>query len=77
MREILVSNLVKELLGPRTGQIDETLDSYHMPITEFTTGILSPVDEDQSQFKLTRQLANQLLVQYMEAFKGTLLMIVK
>ena len=47
MREILVSELFKELLGPRTGIFDEVLSSGK-PITEFQTGILSPIDEDQS-----------------------------
>ena len=47
MREILVSKLFQELLGPRTGQIDEILENNHMPVTEFQTGILSPVEEVQ------------------------------
>ena len=46
MREILVSDLVKNLLGPRNG-IRESLDSGHMPISEFVTGVLAPVDDKQ------------------------------
>lgn len=48
MREILVTDLVKNLLGPRNG-IRESLDFRHMPVTEFVTGILSPVEDDQSE----------------------------
>lgn len=43
MREILVSNLIKDLLGPRNG-IREEFNTNQMPLTEFTTGILSPKD---------------------------------
>ena len=43
MREIFVSELVREMLGPRRGVngIRETLD--RSPMAEFMTGILSPI----------------------------------
>lgn len=43
MREILVSKLFQELLGPRNG-IREEFDSNAVPSLEFITGILSPVE---------------------------------
>lgn len=47
MRELLVTDLVKNLLGPRGG-VTETLDNQHMPIFEYITGVLSPMDDTQS-----------------------------
>ena len=43
MREMFVSELVREMLGPRRGVngIRETLD--RSPMAEFMTGILSPI----------------------------------
>lgn len=58
MREILVSKLFQELLGPRTGDINETLNSNQLPLSEFTTGILSPKDADQSKAVLDNQSDN-------------------
>ena len=43
MREILVSNLIKDLLGSRNG-IREEFNTDQIPLTEFTTSILSPRD---------------------------------
>jgi len=40
MREKLVTELVKEVLGPRNG-IDETLDES--PLREYVTGVLAPI----------------------------------
>ncbi len=48
MREILVIDLVKNLLGPRNG-IRESFDNGHMPISEFVTGVLAPVDDEQDK----------------------------
>ena len=48
MREILVTDLVKNLLGPRNG-IRESFDNGHMPISEFVTGVLAPVDDEQAK----------------------------
>jgi hypothetical protein len=48
MREVFVSDLVKNLLGPRKG-IRESLDNQHMPISEFVTGVLAPVDDKQDK----------------------------
>ena len=58
MREILVSKLFQELLGPRTGDIYETLNSNQLPLSEFTTGILSPKDGDQSKTVMDNQAEN-------------------
>ena len=43
MREIIVSKLFQELLGPRNG-IREEFNSSESPSLEFITGILSPVE---------------------------------
>ncbi|MHA2223570.1 MAG: hypothetical protein ACXAAO_16145, partial [Candidatus Thorarchaeota archaeon] len=40
MREILVTELVKEVLGPRNG-IDEILTES--PLSEYITGVLAPI----------------------------------
>jgi len=48
MREIFVTDLVKELLGPRNG-VYEVLDSTRRPITEYITGILSPRCDQQKE----------------------------
>src|SRR5437773_3812060 len=40
MREIFVTELVKEVLGPRNG-IRETLDDS--PLSEYVTGVLGPI----------------------------------
>jgi Helicase conserved C-terminal domain len=45
MREIFVSQLVKEVLGPRGG-LHEILESN--PISEYITGILSPIPEESN-----------------------------
>jgi hypothetical protein len=42
MRELLVTELVKEVLGPRRG-IKEVLDEDENPLTEYITGVLAPV----------------------------------
>ena len=60
MREILVSKLFQELLGPRTGDIHEILEFENNPISEFTTGILSPVTADQSNTAMDNQANNML-----------------
>lgn len=46
MRDLFVTELVRNMLGPRNG-INEILDDRHKPISEYITGILSPVDDDQ------------------------------
>jgi len=61
MREILVSKLFQELLGPRTGDIYETLSFNQLPLSEFTTGILSPTDDDQSKTVMDNQAENCIL----------------
>src|SRR6185437_5840898 len=43
MREIFVSQLVKEVLGPRGGS-REVLEAN--PLSEYITGILAPIPED-------------------------------
>lgn len=48
MREIFVSDLAKNLLGPRNG-IHEILDSRRKPILEYITGILSPISDRQEE----------------------------
>ncbi|RZD35624.1 MAG: hypothetical protein CXT79_01070 [Thaumarchaeota archaeon] len=58
MREILVSKLFQELLGPRTGDVYETLNSNQLPVSEFTTGILSPKDSEQSITVMDNQADN-------------------
>ena len=49
MREVLVTDLVADVLGPRGGHMEEIKDS---PMTEYVTGILAPVGggpvEDES-----------------------------
>src|SRR3989442_5535624 len=40
MRELFVTELVKEVLGPRNG-IRETLDES--PLSEYVTGVLGPI----------------------------------
>ena len=40
MREIFVTELVREVLGPRRG-ISEIMDSS--PLTEYITGVLAPI----------------------------------
>ena len=41
MREKLIVELVKEVLGPRTANIRETIDIS--PVSEFITGVLAPI----------------------------------
>lgn len=48
LREIFVSKLVKEILGPRNG-IHEILDTN--PLTEYITGILAPAVEDYTRHR--------------------------
>lgn len=49
MREIFVSQLVKEVLGPRGG-INEILDAN--PLSEYITGILSPIPTESDSKKV-------------------------
>ena len=56
MREIMVSSLIKDLLGPRNG-IHEEFDTTYEPINEFTTGILSPAVTNPSA--ISDEHANQ------------------
>ena len=45
MREMFVSELVKDVLGPK-GAIDETLNMN--PFNQFMTGILKPLGADEA-----------------------------
>lgn len=46
MREILVSDLVRHVLGPRGGSRERIMD----PAFEYITGMLAPVDEGRQQY---------------------------
>ena len=59
MREILITDLVKNLLGPRNG-IRESLDNGHMPISEFVTGVLAPVDDEQFKTQKDNEIEGQI-----------------
>ena len=48
MREILVTDLVKNLLGPRGGA-RESLDNEHLPLSEYITGVLAPKNDPNSK----------------------------
>ena len=59
MREVLVSNLFKELLGPRTGDINEIFP-FGKPVSEFQTGMLSPVEDEQLDVVRNNQVDNTI-----------------
>jgi hypothetical protein len=46
MREIFVTELIKEVLGPRDG-INETLDES--PVSEYICGVLAPIVEKERE----------------------------
>ena len=58
MREILVSKLFQELLGPRNG-ISEEFNSNESPSLEFITGILSPVETSDETWVDTQTSSSQ------------------
>ena len=57
VREIFVSALTKEVLGPRNG-INEVLKDGHNPIIEYITGILSPEQGKQCEDEKIENLHN-------------------
>lgn len=69
MRDILVTDLVKNLLGPRNG-IQESFDSGHMPISEFVTGVLAPVDDEQSKTQKDVELEGLVSTGTASSFEG-------
>ena len=58
MREILISKLFQELLGPRNG-ISEEFNSNESPSLEFITGILSPVETSDETWVDTQTSSSQ------------------
>lgn len=46
MRELFVTDLAKNLLGPRGG-LYETLEDAHSPFSEYVTGMLSPTGQER------------------------------
>lgn len=48
MRELFVTDLAKNLLGPRGG-LDETLERANSPFSEYVTGMLSPAGQEQRE----------------------------
>ena len=45
MRELFVTELVKNVLGPRGGMHEELDNEKHKPIVEYVSGILGPIKE--------------------------------
>ena len=63
MREILVTDLVKNLLGPRGG-VRESLDNEHLPLSEYITGVLAPkTDVDQEYDNTLSQIPKDVEIE--------------
>jgi hypothetical protein len=58
MRELFVTELIKNVMGPKGG-IYEELDSKHKPIVEYVSGILGPIKELEENEEFEKSLTEK------------------
>ena len=60
MRELFVTELIKNVLGPRKGIYEELDNAKHKPIVEYVCGILGPIKDLDENEEVETSLAEKL-----------------